>query len=161
MDLENGILRGNRRGPFALFRAFGAADSRKALALDGADCRVHFALNCGAQSCPPVSFYTADGLHSELENAAKAFCEDDLNVLPLADSSTLFLSRIFKWYRHDFASSWIKFLEKLLEWSTGEKRRQLQQLLQNSRTPRIRYRPYNWHVQADEVKTFYAGHRAD
>lgn len=39
------------------------------------DPRIHFALVCGAKSCPPIKVYTADALEEGLEAAAAAFCE--------------------------------------------------------------------------------------
>ncbi|CAG0884457.1 unnamed protein product, partial [Cyprideis torosa] len=58
-DIENGILRGNRKSPLALFSApFKEKDSRCALIVRGGEPRIHFALNCGAKSCPPVRTYS-------------------------------------------------------------------------------------------------------
>jgi len=37
------------------------------------DNRIHFALNCGAESCPPVLFYTADNINVELNIATNNF----------------------------------------------------------------------------------------
>lgn len=39
------------------------------------DPRIHFALVCGAKSCPPIKVYTAEALEEGLEAAAAAFCE--------------------------------------------------------------------------------------
>jgi hypothetical protein len=42
--------------------------------LQPVDPRIHFALNCGAASCPPIRVYTPDKLEFGLEAAASAFC---------------------------------------------------------------------------------------
>ena len=39
------------------------------------DKRIHFALVCGAKSCPPIRVYTPDELDEGLDAAAAAFCE--------------------------------------------------------------------------------------
>lgn len=39
------------------------------------DKRIHFALVCGAKSCPPIRVYTPDELEEGLDAAAAAFCE--------------------------------------------------------------------------------------
>lgn len=44
------------------------------------DPRIHFALNCGARSCPPVKLFTPDGLHGELQAAAAAFVAAEVSV---------------------------------------------------------------------------------
>ena len=39
------------------------------------DPRIHFALVCGAKSCPPIKLYTPALLEEGLAAAAAAFCE--------------------------------------------------------------------------------------
>jgi hypothetical protein len=58
-EIEHGILRGNRPRRLPPWRPFGRRDPRLRLVLDPPDPRVHFALNCGAASCPPVGVYRA------------------------------------------------------------------------------------------------------
>ena len=41
-------------------KPFGKSDPRLKLALDAAEPRIHFALNCGAKSCPPIKTFSAD-----------------------------------------------------------------------------------------------------
>ena len=44
------------------------------------DQRIHFALVCGAKSCPPIKVYTATSLHEGLESATMAFCEGEAKL---------------------------------------------------------------------------------
>ena len=37
--------------------------------------RIHFALNCGAKSCPPVKVFTGKGVEEELDVVTGAFVE--------------------------------------------------------------------------------------
>ena len=46
---------------------------------DPLDPRIHFALVCGAKSCPPIKVYTSGALEEGLEAAASAFCEGELH----------------------------------------------------------------------------------
>lgn len=39
------------------------------------DPRIHFALVCGAKSCPPIKVYTPTTLQEGLDSATSAFCE--------------------------------------------------------------------------------------
>lgn len=48
--------------------------------LQPVDPRIHFALNCGAASCPPIRVYTPDRLEFGLEAAASAFCASEWPV---------------------------------------------------------------------------------
>ena len=44
------------------------------------DPRIHFALVCGAKSCPPIRVYTPESLDQGLEAAASGFCEGSVLV---------------------------------------------------------------------------------
>ena len=52
-------------------------DERACLALD-LDPRIHFGLNCGAKSCPPIRVYSPKNLDSQLNRPAASFlCADE------------------------------------------------------------------------------------
>lgn len=55
------------------------------------DKRIHFALNCGAKSCPPIKVYTPDTLEEGLQSAATAFCEGEPLQWAVLDMRSLFL----------------------------------------------------------------------
>uniref|UniRef100_A0A3P9IVU1 Zgc:152951 n=1 Tax=Oryzias latipes TaxID=8090 RepID=A0A3P9IVU1_ORYLA len=57
-DIENGVLRGNRKGMAQLRRPFSKTDPRLQVALPDVEPLIHFALNCGAKGCPPIKTYT-------------------------------------------------------------------------------------------------------
>lgn len=44
------------------------------------DARIHFALNCGAASCPAIKLYSTDTLEEGLTGAAEAFCASEVAV---------------------------------------------------------------------------------
>ena len=63
-DIENGILRGNRASMATLYmRPFASSldkDARlKYTVSNPVEPRIHFALNCGAKSCPPIKTFSA------------------------------------------------------------------------------------------------------
>ncbi len=58
------------------------------------DPRIHFALVCGARSCPPIKLYTPDNLEEGLAAAAEAFCAGEVAVD--ADKAEVTVSMIFK-----------------------------------------------------------------
>jgi hypothetical protein len=68
------------------------------------DPRIHFYLNCGAASCPPLQARAiADGAtEDELEHATRRFVNDPSNVRVDAANRTLYLSKVFEWYEEDF-----------------------------------------------------------
>jgi hypothetical protein len=48
-------------------------DPRKQFMVTEVDPRIHFTLNCGAESCPPIGVYHGDKLESELKRATNGF----------------------------------------------------------------------------------------
>ncbi len=143
-QIEHGILRGNRRPPYRLLRPFGKGDPRMEFAAFPMDLRIHFALVCGARSCPPIGFYEADQIEFQLDLAARSFINSpQVKILP--DATTISLSMIFKWYRSDFGGR-ERLLDTLLAFlDEGEKK----EFLKKHRDRiRVKYQPYDWSLNA-------------
>jgi hypothetical protein len=64
--------------------------------------RIHFAVNCAAQSCPPLlnHAWTADNLEQYLEQQTRAFINNE--AYNTISATSLELSQIFNWYGEDF-----------------------------------------------------------
>jgi hypothetical protein len=135
-DVEHGVLRGNRRRRLPPWRAFGAGDPRRAHALDHVDPRVHFALNCGARSCPPVGVYQPAAIDSQLDLAARSYVNQEVAL----DGDRLLCPRLFKWFRRDFdvTGGVVEFLLRYLD--DGPARRALTGAVR----PRVAFRPWDW-----------------
>lgn len=78
-DIENGILRRNRGvaiwpAPFSP-----PDDPRLRLCVAKPDPRIHFVLNCGAASCPPIRYLVAELLEEQLSLATSVFLDVDSN----------------------------------------------------------------------------------
>ncbi|MBT8218525.1 MAG: DUF547 domain-containing protein [Bacteroidia bacterium] len=66
--------------------------------------RIHFAINCAAKSCPPLSnkAFTATNVETEMERLTKAFINStEFNKLA---ENKIQLSSIFDWYAVDFGN---------------------------------------------------------
>ena len=100
--IEHGLLRRNARPPYALRRLLRDDDPRLAAAPSRLEPRIHFALNCGARSCPPVQPYTAESVAEQLERAARAYlaAESELD----RERGRLVLPGLMKLYREDFGT---------------------------------------------------------
>lgn len=68
------------------------------------DARVHFALVCGAVSCPFLrsEAYTATSLSSQLDNQGEQFLSDPFRNRFNEAENRLYLSKIFDWFSGDF-----------------------------------------------------------
>ena len=156
-ELENGILRGNRIPPGHEKPFFDANDERRSVALSKVDPRIHFSLNCGAKSCPPIKKYTADAIEEELRIVAIAFCESDENVRIDAENDTLYLNQIFNWYGVDFGSNLSDVAATVNSYLWGEKRKQMQRVLndeQRRQNLKLEFVKYDWSTDSQTLMPF-------
>lgn len=146
-DVEHGVLRCNRPGGGPIARvSFMPDDARLACALpEPVDPRIHFALNCGARSCPPVRYYAPDAVDAALDTAARAFL---LDVEVDERSHTIRLSRILSWYGKDFGPNANEVLRWMLPYLDDERKHGIMRLLQSQHTAPLNvvYTNYDWSV---------------
>lgn len=135
-DIEHGILRkyrfkwslGYLPDPFA-------PPVVRRLAVSKTDYRIHFALNCGAASCPPIAFYTPEQLDRQLDLATHSFLEGETKVFP--GKKEIHISRLFRWYLGDFGGH--SGIRRILE----------QYLAIETAGWKLVYRSYDWTEQLD------------
>ena len=100
-------------------KPFGKNDPRLNLALTEAEPRIHFALNCGAASCPPIKTFSAEEvseityisvapwsivisilifqIDSQLDIATSSYLENDDALRVNSEAGEVHLSMLFKW----------------------------------------------------------------
>ena len=102
--IENGLLRGGRSKyglgylPKLLVSAF---EHRYRLA--DCDPRIHFALNCGAESCPAIRAYEPDQVDEQLDLATRSYLASTVAYDP--DKNVVRVPRVFLWFRGDFGGA--------------------------------------------------------
>lgn len=106
-DIEHGILRRSvlrlRTGRL-LANAF-----EKMFRVSRLDHRIHFALNYGARSCPPIDYYDDARIDEQLNLAMKSHLEEETRQTPGA----IFLPAFMRWYRADFGGK--KGMRRILQ----------------------------------------------
>ncbi|MCF2501976.1 DUF547 domain-containing protein [Dyadobacter sp. CY107] len=103
-QIEHGILRRYRsKLSLGYLPQFFPGKIIKQLAVSKIDYRIHFALNCGATSCPPIAFYNYGKIDKQLEIAASSFLKTDTEVDSLKKQVTV--SRILQWFKADFGGN--------------------------------------------------------
>ncbi|MFS8082153.1 MAG: DUF547 domain-containing protein [Ginsengibacter sp.] len=111
----------------------------KMLRLDHLDYRIHFALNCGAKSCPPIAFYDPNHINQQLDVATRAYLtgEADYN----STKNTLELPAIMGWFRRDFKGkkNMLKLVKKL-------------DIVPEDKYPRISFKKYDWNLYLNNYK---------
>lgn len=141
-EVEHGILRGGHwklGGGYLRWPLWRDIVDRLALDPVDRDSRIHFALNCGAASCPPIVAYTAAGLDDELDMATQAYLDSEVEYD--ADWNLARVPRLCLWFRGDFGG-----------------RRGIQQLLSEyeqvppKARPWLRYADYDWSLVLDAFR---------
>lgn len=66
--------------------------------------RIHFAIVCAAQSCPPLrsEAFRADELNEQLDQQARVFINNPVMNRFDSDNRVAHLSKIFDWFKDDF-----------------------------------------------------------
>ncbi len=130
-DIEHGILRKYRwKYSMGYLPRFFPGKLIKQLAVSKIDYRIHFALNCGAKSCPPIAFYSYAHIDKQLDMATKSFLSSETEIDDTAKE--LKVTKIMDWFRGDFNGK--KGIKKIIK-----------QVLQRDVTDyTIKFKPYNW-----------------
>ena len=70
------------------------------------DPRIHFAVNCASIGCPSLRLeaFQGDKLNSQLDEQGRAFLRDTTKNRMDAKNKTLYLSKIFDWFKGDFTA---------------------------------------------------------
>jgi len=94
------------------------------------DARIHFAVNCAAQSCPPIinKAWTEGNLNQLLEKQAKAFINN--SKFNSISANEIEISKIFEWYAVDFGN----IIDYLNKYSTTK----------INKNAKVKYKEYDW-----------------
>ncbi len=136
-EIEHGILRksawkyglGYIKNPFV-------SNEIEDLEVMQTDPRIHFALNCGAKSCPKIAIYTAKNLDRVLAINAEAFLKEN-SVYKKAEK-TVHTTPLFSWFKGDFGGD--EEILKLLK-SYG--------IIAATEDIEIKYTDYDWTMKLD------------
>ena len=80
------------------------------------DPRIHFAINCGSVSCPPLSnrIFKGEALNDQLEKRTHDYLKQSNNVKIKHMKQEIYINKIFKWYKKDFDNV-LEFICKYLD----------------------------------------------
>lgn len=109
-EVEHGFLRVGRRHPAWLLPPLLLRPRLRSWMALPFDPRIHFALNCGGRSCPPIRFYTPGAIDEQLDLATTSFLDATVRVHP--ETATITANPILRWYRGDFEA--VGGIEELL-----------------------------------------------
>lgn len=130
-DIEHGILRRAKwKYSLGYLPDIFVSQAVRQLMVQKLDERIHFALNCGAVSCPPIRYYSLENLDDQFKIAEESFMRSETNWD--LEKRKVYVSKIFLWYWADF-------------WGRrGVLRRLHHHFGMDFSRFKIRFNPYNW-----------------
>lgn len=139
-DIEHGMLRRSQLkwGLGYIPHPFPSGFER-ALRVDDRDPRIHFALNCGARSCPPIAVYSPERIDDELDIATESYLSQEVTYDP--DRNVARVPRLFLWFRGDFGgkSGIVAMLRE-------------HDLVPEDATPRLKHKSYDWTMELGQYR---------
>jgi hypothetical protein len=139
-EIEHGILRRSKvKWSLGYLNRLFPSSFEKKFRTEKLDYRIHFALNCGAKSCPPIAFYEPKEINTQLDLATRAYLQSE--SVYNEEQNVVSIPILFKWFRADFGgkNSIIQILKK-------------NKIVPENETPGIRYNKYDWTLYLDNYK---------
>lgn len=137
-DIEHGLLRRNR-SKFSLgyLNKLCSPSFIRKYQVFVRDARIHFCLNCGATSCPPILFYNSEQLNEQMNTASRGYLEGSCKKV----GNTLEIPALFYWFRGDFGGKKgiYAFLERY-------------QLIKSGERPQLKKQFYDWKLQVSNYE---------
>jgi hypothetical protein len=137
-EVEHGIIR-RTKAPLGLgyLPAWFPGKYERKMRTSGADGRVHFALNCGAKSCPPVAAYDYRRMNEQLNLISEQYLNNHSTYKK--EENVVYIPRLLQWFSADFGwfkSGKRKFLAKHGAIPEGTK-------------PKMKFNEYDWTLLLD------------
>lgn len=101
------------------------------------DPRIHFALNCGAASCPPIAAYETDHIDEQLDLATRGYLDSEVHYDP--ERKQVRVPRLMLWFIGDFGG--LSGIRRFLS-DHGT--------VPSDSHPRIRFSEYDWTLEAGQ-----------
>jgi hypothetical protein len=102
--------------------------------LDSVDYRIHFALNCGAASCPPIRFYQSEKINQQLNLATLAYLSQETKHN--TENNTIELPKLMSWFKADFGGR--KGILRILKQF---------EIIPDTANPKFKFKTYNWDLE--------------
>ena len=97
--IEHGILRKSKsKLSLGFFSKISVSKFERKMRIKCVDPRIHYALNCGALSCPPIVPYHSNRVDKELEMSVKDYLKRFVRI----EKNQVYVPVLFSWFRADF-----------------------------------------------------------
>ncbi len=134
-DIEHGIMRRSKiKISLGYLSSWFVDDFIKKFWWEEVDPRIHFALNCGAASCPYIAVFDPDRVEEQLDITSREYLAETTDYFP--DEQRVEVNRLMSWFRGDFGgvSGAIQMLKDY-------------GLIPNDADPSVDFKEYDWTLE--------------
>jgi len=138
--IEHGILRRFQvKYGFGYMSSWFPSKFEIMFALNKKDPRIHFALNCGATSCPPIAFYGPERINEQLDMATRGYLESKASYDQA--QKVVYAPAIMSWFRGDFGgkAGILAFLRQY-------------EVVANVSNPTLKYDKFDWTMKLNNFQ---------
>ena len=140
-DIEHGILRHSKiKWSEGYLDKLFPSDFEKKFRVDQLDYRIHFALNCGAKSCPPIAFYEPGNIDKQLTVATRTYLKGESEYD--SENNIVNVPALMGWFRNDFGGK-----ENMLKILKQNK------IIPQDSKPAIHFKKYDWSLYLNNYKS--------
>jgi hypothetical protein len=137
-EIEHGILRRSQfKYGLGYITNWLISSYEKKQRLQKRDYRIHFALNCGAKSCPPIAFYKPQTLDNQLDMATQSYLESTSKYEKT--TNTVYIAKLMFWFKGDFGGT-AGIIEMLAKYG----------IIPPTLLPKIKFQTYDWAVELNK-----------
>ncbi len=139
-NLEHGILRkGTSKYSLGYFKNPFNSNWAERYEVDKIDWRIHFALNCGASSCPPIRIYDDKTIYKQLNASSEQYLKSQVRYDKTKNK--VYVPALMNWFRGDFEG--VDGVKEILKDNA---------FIPEKADPEVEYNDYNWDLK---LGTFY------
>lgn len=140
-DIEHGILRRSKiKWSEGYLSKIFPSKFEKMFRVDSLDYRIHFALNCGAKSCPAIAFYKPENIDQQLDLAIKVYLSAECEYDTL--TNVVKVPALMGWFRNDFGGK--RNMQTILKEND---------IIPQESFPKISFKKYDWSLSLDNYKS--------
>lgn len=139
-DIEHGILRHSKiKWSLGYLDKLFPSSFEKKNRVNKVDYRIHFALNCGAKSCPPIAFYKPAQLNKQLDVATQVYLKGECEYKE--EENKVYVPALMGWFRRDFGGK--KKMKELLKKLS---------IVRADKNSSVRFKKYDWNLFLENYK---------
>jgi len=139
-DIEHGIMRRSKiKISLGYLNTWFPDDFVKRFWWDEVDPRIHFALNCGAASCPYIAIYDPQRVEEQLDLTTKSYLEQTTDYYP--DEQIVEVTRLMSWFRADFGGL-DGAVQMLKDYD----------IIPENANPSVEFKEYDWTLELDNYQ---------